>query len=269
MEDNVFDVQSPKIINQPNGDYTSIIRSSLNYREFLTKIVKFKKVVEFDQVQTKAQQDDQGCSQGKSISQIGAKSYSVEERIHINYRLQYLKDTVMARYIDDQAVNFINQIIMGNNREIVMCIFGLNSSSNNQGMLINQQESQTSLEQTPSLKDQIFDKIVNMQDISTRHQAIEFMIELCQILKNLQIQPGGLGGGPANFFGATGGMSGASSVNSRQLYEQLNEQNFIGILALTFNILIPSQNSLGLHIQLQDAMPEEVEGQRTKLFEEY
>lgn len=150
-----------------------------------------------------------------------------------------------------------------------MCIFGLNSSSNNQGMLINQQESQTSLEQTPSLKDQIFDKIVNMQDISARHQAIEFMIELCQILKNLQIQPGGLGGGPANFFGATGGMSGASSVNSRQLYEQLNEQNFIGILALTFNILIPSQNSLGLHIQLQDAMPEEVEGQRTKLFEEY
>ena len=28
-------------------------------------------------------------------------SYTIEERIHINYRLQFLKDTVMARYIDD------------------------------------------------------------------------------------------------------------------------------------------------------------------------
>ena len=50
MEENVLDVQSPKMNDNKytNGDYNSIIRSSLNYREFLTKIVKFKKVVEFD-----------------------------------------------------------------------------------------------------------------------------------------------------------------------------------------------------------------------------
>ena len=48
MEDNVFDGQSQKNNKYANGDYTSIIRSTLNYREFLTKIVKFKKVVEFD-----------------------------------------------------------------------------------------------------------------------------------------------------------------------------------------------------------------------------
>ena len=37
-----------------------------------------------------------------------------------------------------------------------------------------------------SLKDQIIEKISNKTDMKTRHLAIEFMIELCQILKSLQ-----------------------------------------------------------------------------------
>lgn len=32
----------------------------------------------------------------------------IEERININYRLQYLKDSVMARYIDDPSLKVIN-----------------------------------------------------------------------------------------------------------------------------------------------------------------
>ena len=45
---------------------------------------------------------------GTQAANLGLPAYGIEERIHINYRLSYLKDTVMARYIDDQAVNVIN-----------------------------------------------------------------------------------------------------------------------------------------------------------------
>lgn len=65
----------------------------------------------------------------------------------------------MARYIDEQAVNFINQLIMANNREIVAFIFGSG--------------------QEKTMKDIIIDKIRDKSDMSQRHQAIEFMIELC------------------------------------------------------------------------------------------
>ena len=35
------------------------------------------------------------------VNQEEPEQESIEERIHINYRLTYLKDTVMASYIDD------------------------------------------------------------------------------------------------------------------------------------------------------------------------
>ena len=47
-----------------------------NYREFLTKGVQFREAVVIDDV-------------------------SVVSNIHLSYKLQYLKDTAMARYIDE------------------------------------------------------------------------------------------------------------------------------------------------------------------------
>ena len=82
----------------------------------------------------------------------GAKP-TIEERIHINYRLQYHKDTVMARYIDEQASNIINQLIMANNKEIVSYIFA-------------QPKSIYSTEK--SMKDHIIDKIRDKSDLNTR-----------------------------------------------------------------------------------------------------
>ena len=38
---------------------------------------------------------------GTQAANLGLSAFGIEERIHINYRLSYLKDTVMARYIDD------------------------------------------------------------------------------------------------------------------------------------------------------------------------
>ena len=39
-----------------------------------------------------------------------------------------------------------------------------------------------------------------------------------------------------------------SSMNSRQLYEQLNQVNFIGLLAETFSILVPNEETLMAHL---------------------
>ena len=61
----------------------------------------------------------------------------------------------------------INGLILQNNREIVQHIFY--ESNDNK-----------------SIKDRIIEKIKNKDDMKSRHQAIEFMIELCQILKSLQ-----------------------------------------------------------------------------------
>lgn len=43
--------------------------------------------------------------------------------MHIVYRLIFLKDTVMARYIDESSLKTINQIISKNNKEICSEIF--------------------------------------------------------------------------------------------------------------------------------------------------
>lgn len=104
------------------------------------------------------------------MANLGISAYGIEERIHINYRLSYLKDTVMARYIDDQAVNVINQLIMQNNKEIVQFIFDDDASDP-----FSENKQSTGL----SLKDQIIEKIKSKTDIKTKHMAIEFMIELC------------------------------------------------------------------------------------------
>jgi hypothetical protein len=124
--------------------------------------VKFKKIVDFNpKVEDKLDTDDsqaQGEKEnwqphqpnGGNAKPSTDSGNSIEEKIHINYRLQYLRDSVMATYIDDQTVNVINQLITANNREIVTFIF---ESGDN----------------AKSLKDQIVDKIKNKDDIHIRH----------------------------------------------------------------------------------------------------
>lgn len=74
--------------------------------------MKFKKVIDLTgaceeerKVENKSENSQtQGTGQG--IAALEADC--IEERIHINYRLQFLRDSVMARYIDDQSVNAVN-----------------------------------------------------------------------------------------------------------------------------------------------------------------
>lgn len=108
--------------------------STLNYRDFLQNKVKFKKVVDFSQFyhghdnsdQLKQYHGRQMLDEQHNGSETNTcLAVDIEERIDINYRLQYLKDSVMARYIDDPSLKVINQLIMNNNREIIQFIFGI------------------------------------------------------------------------------------------------------------------------------------------------
>ena len=89
----------------------------LNYHEFLSKTAKFKKIVDFGPPIKKESnlktQDKTTPKDGLIINSLENSINSedegetmipaggIEERIHINYRLQFLRDSVMARYIDD------------------------------------------------------------------------------------------------------------------------------------------------------------------------
>jgi len=48
----------------------------------------------------------------------------VQNQIHLSYRLQYLKDTAMARFIDDPTSHMINQSIAQYQNTILEYIFG-------------------------------------------------------------------------------------------------------------------------------------------------
>lgn len=126
----------------------------MNYREFLTSEVKFKKVVDFSGVTSYAYPSS---ADSEAIPQV----FNIEEKIRINYRLQYLKDTVMARYIDDLSMKTINQLISKNNKDICTEIFFDNPES------------------SKSVKDLVIEKVMQKEDMLERSMAIEFMIELC------------------------------------------------------------------------------------------
>lgn len=70
-----------------------------DFREFLSSKVKFKQAVEISDPQV---------------------SYS----IHLSYKLQYLKDTAMARFIDENTSHTIMQLVSSLNNSILDYIFG-------------------------------------------------------------------------------------------------------------------------------------------------
>ncbi|KDQ21121.1 hypothetical protein BOTBODRAFT_125070 [Botryobasidium botryosum FD-172 SS1] len=65
-----------------------------SYRDFITNISKFKQVVPF-------------------------REESVRRKIHQTYRLQYLKDVVLARILDDPTFNVLNSFIIFNHIDII------------------------------------------------------------------------------------------------------------------------------------------------------
>lgn len=89
-EQNDENIENNKQIEVDGNSNNKVSLSSnlqnLKHREFLQNQVKFKEVVKI--------QDE-----------------AVLESIHITYRLTYLKDTAMARFIDDQVLANVNSLI--------------------------------------------------------------------------------------------------------------------------------------------------------------
>lgn len=79
------------------------------------------------------------------------------DKIHVNYRLTYLRDTAMARFIEDSTISTLNKLIFMNSQEIVNYIF------NN----------------TDSVLDTLLEQMQNAQDLNAKGQAIEFFFEIC------------------------------------------------------------------------------------------
>jgi len=102
------------------------------YREFLKNQSYYKKVIEFEDPE-------------------------IVKKIHLNFRISYLRDSVVSSIIDDPLTNQFNTIIYYNNHEIYEHIIS-----------------------TPKYFDHLFERFLdNLQD------SIGFLYEFCQIVKSM------------------------------------------------------------------------------------
>lgn len=82
-----------------NNHFGSLLAQEADFREFLDNKVKFKQAVDITDPQV---------------------TYS----IHLSYKLQYLKDTAMARFIDENTSHTIMQLVSQLHNTILDYIFG-------------------------------------------------------------------------------------------------------------------------------------------------
>lgn len=88
----------------------------------------------------------------------------IKDAIHLTYRLNYLKDTAMARFIDDSVLATINSLVYVKSQDIVSHIFY------NKDILV-----------------ELLTKMRSHKDMKEKHDAIEFFMEVCQMSKNMQM----------------------------------------------------------------------------------
>lgn len=86
----------------------------------------------------------------------------IKDAIHLTYRLNYLKDTAMARFIDDSVLATINSLVYVKSQDIVSHIFY------NKDILV-----------------ELLTKMRSHKDMKEKHDAIEFFMEVCQMSKNM------------------------------------------------------------------------------------
>ena len=91
---------------------------------------------------------------------------NVKRKIHATWRLQYLKDVVLARILDDPTFGVLNSLIFFNQVDIV-----------------------THLQQSPTFLKDLF-SLIDGKDASPvrRKDAVSFIQQCCAIAKNLQPQ---------------------------------------------------------------------------------
>lgn len=109
-----------------------------NHRKYLAVASRFKEVVKV--------QDEQ-----------------VRQKIHFTYRLQYLKDVVLARLLDDPTFSVLNSLIFFNQVEIVQHV-----------------------QQSPPFLKELFSIFTSNQEQRRKRDAVLFIQQCCSIAKGLQ-----------------------------------------------------------------------------------
>eukprot|EP00298_Acanthocystis_sp_HF-20_P018339 c21946_g1_i1.p1 GENE.c21946_g1_i1~~c21946_g1_i1.p1 ORF type:complete len:666 (+),score=163.81 c21946_g1_i1:230-2227(+) len=116
-----------------------------NHRAFLQQNAKFKQVVPFEDPMIIA-------------------------RIHQNFRVQYLKDSVLTRMTDDQALGTLNSIIFFNNIEILQ-----------------------QLQKSPRFLPELFQKFAGLKNLKPEERLqqqkdlLRLLQEMCQMTKSFQL----------------------------------------------------------------------------------
>ncbi|RPA83157.1 DUF625-domain-containing protein [Ascobolus immersus RN42] len=111
-----------------------------NHRQYLSDLTKFKEVVKFDNPE-------------------------IRQKIHATYRLQYLKDVVLARILDDPTFSILNSLIFFNQVDIINYV-----------------------QSAPGFLGQLFGIFKGEEeDESRRKNGVLFLQQCCSIAKTLQV----------------------------------------------------------------------------------
>ena len=124
-----------------DGKYNSYFEQEADFREFLSSKVKFKQAVTIEDPQ-------------------------VINSIHLSYKLQYLKDTAMARFIDENTSHSIMQLVSMHHQIILDYIFG---------------------EDFERIQTELITKMRDNSNVQDKENALKFFLEICALLKSINL----------------------------------------------------------------------------------
>ena len=86
--------------------------------------------------------------------------------IHLSYKLQFLKDTAMARFIDEHTSRIILQLITSMHQYIIDYIFG---------------------EEFERIQTELLSKMQDRANVANKELALKFQLEICTLIKSLNL----------------------------------------------------------------------------------
>ncbi|KAI1425436.1 component of IIS longevity pathway SMK-1-domain-containing protein [Xylaria sp. FL1777] len=101
--------------------------------------------------------------EGRFREVIRIEDTEILKKIHQTYRLQYLKDVVLARILDDNTFSVLNSLIFFNQVDIV-----------------------THVQANSPFLGELFNIFKSSQDLTRKKEAVLFIQQCCAIAKNLQ-----------------------------------------------------------------------------------
>ncbi|KAI0425359.1 DUF625-domain-containing protein [Xylaria sp. FL1042] len=101
--------------------------------------------------------------EGRFREVVRIEDVEILKKIHQTYRLQYLKDVVLARILDDNTFSVLNSLIFFNQVDIV-----------------------THVQANSPFLGELFNIFKSSQDLTRKKEAVLFIQQCCAIAKNLQ-----------------------------------------------------------------------------------